>query len=120
MASDPKYGKTAERILSRIEKGEEKAVTSTLVITQVMSYLKWKKRTDAVPLFIEFLQSMPNLTKAETTFADYVETKKFHDANWNNWDDLLIASQMKRLGVTKIYSNDLDFDSISGVERMFG
>jgi uncharacterized protein len=119
MASDPKYGKTAERILTRIQKGDENAITSTLVITQVASYLKWRKRSDAVPVFIEFLQSLPNLTKTETTFSDYVEIRRIHSANSNNWDDLVIAIQMKRLGVAKIYSNDSDFDSIDGVERIF-
>lgn len=119
MSSDPKFGKTAGRILSRIENGEEKAITSTLVITQVASYLKWRKRSDAIPMFVEFLQSLPNLTKTETTFADYVEMKKLKSINWKNWDDLVIASQMRRLSLTKIYSNDSDFDSIDDVERIF-
>jgi predicted nucleic acid-binding protein len=119
MASDPKYGRTAEGILSRIEKGEESAITSTLVITQVLSYLKWRKRSKAVPLFVEFLQSMPNLTKSEATFSDYVEIRKAQNVDWRNWDDLVIAAQMKRLGISKIYSNDADFDFIAVVERIF-
>jgi predicted nucleic acid-binding protein len=37
----------------------------------------------------------------------------------DNWDDIVIASQMKRCGIDEIYSNDSDFDSIPGIKRVF-
>lgn len=118
MASDPKYGTTAGKILERIEE-KESAVTSTLVISQVSAYLKWKKRVDVIPSFLEFLQSLPNLSKMETSFSDFVEAKKMQHLHWSHWDDFVIASQMKRSNIAEIYSNDSDFDSISGIERFF-
>jgi predicted nucleic acid-binding protein len=39
--------------------------------------------------------------------------------SWEAWDDLVIASQMKRLGVKEIYSNDRDFDLIPDIKRVF-
>ena len=33
-------------------------------------------------------------------------------------DDLVIAAQMKRLGISEVYSNG-DFDMIHGVQRLF-
>jgi predicted nucleic acid-binding protein len=118
LAADPTYGETAKRILSRIEHGEE-AATSTLVINQVLSYLKWKKKSAFIPQFLEFLQSLPSLTKAETSFEDFVEAKKRSNEKWNAFDDFLIARQMERLNVEEIYSNDSDFDRIETVKRIF-
>jgi predicted nucleic acid-binding protein len=118
MAADPKYGGTVARILSRIEQGEE-AATSTLVINQVVSYLKWKKATTSIPQFLEFLQSLPSLTKAETSFTDFVEAKKRSGQKWNMFDDVLIACQMERLNIEEIYSNDSDFDRIEHIKRVF-
>lgn len=120
LADDPTHGKRAEEILTRIEKGES-AATSTLVISQVCSYLKWKKREDAIPVFVNMLRSLPALLKEDTTFVDItsalalVEEK---NTSWKQWDDLVILSQMRRLGIAEIYSNDIDFDAL-GVKRIF-
>jgi len=119
LASDPKFGNVARQILLRIQNGDEIALTSTMVISQVSSYLKWKRKSGAIPLFLEFLRSLPNLTKAETIFADYLELTTLPEIRAENWDDLVIASQMKRLGIDEIYSNDSDFDSIHGIKRIF-
>ncbi len=119
LAADPKYGKIARGILARIQNEDEVALTSSIVISQVGSYLKWKKKAGAIPLFIDFLRSLPNLTKAETTFGDYLELMTSHEIRAENWDDLVIACQMKRFGIDEIYSNDSDFDSIHGIKRIF-
>jgi predicted nucleic acid-binding protein len=119
LASDPKYGKVAKGILTRIQNGEETAMTSTIIISQVSSYLRWKRKADVIPLFVEFLRSLPNLTKVETTFADYLVLATSRDVRDDNWDDLVISSQMKRCGIHEIYSNDSDFDSIPGIKRAF-
>jgi predicted nucleic acid-binding protein len=119
LASDPKYGRVAKGILSRIQDGEEFALTSTIVVSQVCSYLKWKKKTSGIQIFLEFLRSLPNLTKGETTFADYLGLTTWKGIQAGNWDDIVIASQMKRLGIDEIYSNDSDFDSIPGIKRVF-
>jgi predicted nucleic acid-binding protein len=121
MAQDPRYGATATRILERIEEGEE-AATSTLVIAQVCSYLRWGKREEVIPIYLGFLRSLPNLVKVDTIFEDLVEAVEMSrklDLGWRTWDDLVIAAQMARMGVMEIYSNDRDFDEILGVKRIF-
>lgn len=119
LASDPKFGKVAKEILTRIQNEEESALTSTIVISQVSSYLKWKRRVNTIPIFLEFMRSLPNLTKGETTFADYLDLTTSREIRPDNWDDIVIASQMRRHGVIEIYSNDSDFDSIPGIKRVF-
>ncbi|RLF18856.1 MAG: PIN domain nuclease [Thermoprotei archaeon] len=119
MAGDPNYGDKASSILERIERGEEAAV-STLAIAQVCSYLKWKRRADVIPSFIAFLSSLPNLVKVETTFLDLVEAADLcREVGWDKWDDVIIAIQMKKLGVDEIYSNDKDLDQIPSIRRVF-
>lgn len=121
MAQDPQHGDLATTIIKRIEGGEQ-VITSTIVISQVCGYLKWKKRPDVIPSFLAFLRSLPNLIKVDTTFTDFVEAQEFsieHNIDWRLWDDLIIAVQMKRLRIDEIYSSDVDFDTIPGVKRIF-
>jgi predicted nucleic acid-binding protein len=119
MESDPKFSRRANNILSRVEQ-EEQALTSTLIISQVSSYLKWKKKARFIPVFLDFLQSLPNLSKIETTFLDFVEARKIQTSEEGiPWDDFVIVSQMKRSGINEIYSNDSDFDRIPDVTRFF-
>lgn len=121
LAGDPVYGKRAEDILVGIEEGEE-ASTSTLAIAQVCAYLKWKGALDTIPLFIDLLRSLPVLKKHDTLFEDFTAAyalKEETRLSWKYWDDLVIASQMRRLGIEEIYSNDKDFDMIPGVRRIF-
>lgn len=121
MASDSRHGRRAEAILRRIEDGEE-ALTSTLVLVQVCSYLKWKKVSHLVPTFIALLTSLPTLQKDEVTFGDFVAaitSQRTYNLSWKMWDDIVISSQMQRLGIREIYSNDTDFDRIEGLKRIF-
>ncbi|MBS7650757.1 MAG: type II toxin-antitoxin system VapC family toxin [Candidatus Bathyarchaeia archaeon] len=121
MAEDPRYGEVAATIIKRIEDGEQVA-TSTLVISQVCGYLKWKGRFSVIPTFLTFLRSIPNLIKVDTTFLDFIQAQTFcveHGIDWSMWDDLIISMQMKNLRIDEIYSNDIDFDKIPEVKRIF-
>lgn len=121
LAGDPLHGDRATEILKSIEAGEA-TTTSTLIIAQVCGYLKWKKRESTIPIFLNLLRGLTSLKKVETEFMDFMETieeQKRLEAPWKIWDDLVIATQMKRLGMFEIYSNDLDFDKIPQVKRIF-
>lgn len=121
LAADPTYGQTAKNLLEKIEAGE-KSVTSTLVITQVCSYLKWKGRQNVIPLFLSLLKRLTSLQKVETHMLDFEEARSIQlelSLSWSMWDDIVIAAQMKRLNLKEIYSNDNDFDKIPWVKRIF-
>ncbi|RLE48948.1 MAG: PIN domain nuclease [Candidatus Methanomethylicota archaeon] len=119
MANDPRYGEKATRILEKVEEGEL-AATSTFVITQVCSYLRWKRRTQVISKFLSLLRSLPSLVKVETTFQDFVHAAQIcKEIGWDIWDDAVIASQMARLKISEIYSNDADFDRMPGIKRIF-
>jgi predicted nucleic acid-binding protein len=120
LSDDPSYGEKARSILKSIQGGEE-AVTSSLVISQVCGYMKWKKTADRIPSFLSLLRSMPSMIKAETTFSDFVRAGEMirDRGDWRAWDDYVIAAQMERAGTEEVYSNDSDFDAIEGIRRIF-
>ena len=121
LAADPVHGQKAKKILENIQDGE-KCATSTLIITQVCSYLKWKKKNEAIPIFLSLLKRLTSLDKVETTVLDFEEARSVQSAlklSWSMWDDIVIAAQMKRLKMKEIYSNDNDFDNIRWVKRLF-
>ncbi|MGQ9513501.1 MAG: type II toxin-antitoxin system VapC family toxin [Thermoproteota archaeon] len=121
LAADPLHGARARSLLERIE-GGERSVTSTLVITQVCSYLKWKRKQDAIPLFLSLLKRLTSLDKVETHILHFEEARAIQSElklPWSMWDDIVIAAQMKVLDLKKIYSNDKDFDKIPWIKRMF-
>ncbi|MEM3608320.1 MAG: type II toxin-antitoxin system VapC family toxin [Candidatus Bathyarchaeia archaeon] len=121
LAADPLHGEKARHLLERIE-GGERAATSTLVIIQVCSYLKWKKEQNAIPLFLSLLKQLTTLEKVETHMLDFEEAKSIRselNLPWSIWDDAVIAAQMRRLQIREIYSNDKDFDRIPWIKRTF-
>ena len=121
LAADPIYGQTAKNLMEKIEAGE-KSATSTLVIAQVCSYLKWKRMQNVIPLFLSFLKGLTTLQKIETHMLDFEEARSIQsqlNLPWSMWDDMVIAAQMKRLNLNEIYSNDSDFDKIPRMKRIF-
>lgn len=121
LAADLNYGKKARNILEKIETGE-KTVTSTLIVTQVCSYLKWKRKQNAIPTFLSLLKSLTSLQKIETQILDFEEARRIQSTlklPWSMWDDIVIISQMKRLNTKEIYTNDKDFDKIPWIKRTF-
>jgi predicted nucleic acid-binding protein len=120
LADDPRHGKRATEILRLIEEGQE-AVVPLIVIQQTCSYLRWRKISYAIPVFIKLLQSLPTLNKEDTIFSDYVSATSLQQElqlPLTLWDDLVIASQMQRLGIREIYSFDSDFDKIPMIKRL--
>ncbi|MBB5254441.1 type II toxin-antitoxin system VapC family toxin [Sulfurisphaera ohwakuensis] len=108
--SDPSYGERAKEILKTAE--EDIAYSSTLIISQVLAHLERKKKVDVIPIFINYLQQS-GIYISETTWEDVINGIKLLQElklGYKLWDDAIIFSQMKRLGIDVIYSNDTDFD----------
>ncbi len=118
---DPLYSGKALHILTSFEEGDASGWTSTLALSQAFSHLKKRKKYDAVDKFYDYLDGTP-VRVAETTRDDLTNARKSREAQglpWSMWDDLVLASQMQRLGISEIYSNDRDFDKIRGLKRFF-
>ena len=121
LSGDPAYSAKSLRILLELEEGRQEGWTSTLVLSQVFSYLKKKHKFEAVDKFYEYLDGSP-ISVTPTTREDLEAAKALKGKlrlPWSMWDDLVIASQMSRLGITEIHSADTDFNKISGIKRVF-
>jgi predicted nucleic acid-binding protein len=121
MMDDPSYSDKALRILTGFEDGDISGWTSTLVLSQAFSHLKKRKKYHAIDKFYDYLDSTP-ISVAETTRDDLISARKAskeHGLPWSMWDDFILASQMRRLGLSEIYSNDQDFDKMHGIKRLF-
>jgi predicted nucleic acid-binding protein len=116
--ADPLYGERAKKILQIAE--NEDAYTSTLVISQVLAHLNRRKRTDVIPIFVNYIQQS-GIRVVETNWEDIINGLKFlqiRGLSYELWDDAIILYQMKRLGIDVIYSNDKDFDLLQ-IRREF-
>ncbi|MEJ2776238.1 type II toxin-antitoxin system VapC family toxin [Sulfolobaceae archaeon RB850M] len=116
--ADPLYGERAKKLLQIAE--NEDAYTSTLVISQVLAHLNRRKRTDVIPIFVNYIQQS-GIRVVETNWEDIINGLKFlqiRGLSYKLWDDAIILYQMKRLGIDVIYSNDKDFDLLQ-IRREF-
>lgn len=122
LSADPRYSAKALEVLEAAEKGLYEAYTSTLPVSQVLAHLERRRRHRALRLFLDYLEESP-ITVVETTWRDFLEARSLAEEHGlplhSMWDDLVIAAQMKRLGVEEIYSNDHDFDRVPGIRRLF-
>jgi len=111
--SDPSYGERAKELLKTAE--VEDAYSSTLIISQVLSHLERRKKAEVIPMFVNYLQQS-GINIVDTRWEDIVNGIKILQElklSYKLWDDAVILSQMKRLGIDIIYSNDTDFDLLN-------
>ena len=115
---DEQKAQKALDLLIRIEKGEEKGITSPLVIFEVVyllqrSYKVPKQRIREVMLPIISLRNLylPDKNLCHQAFDIYVDKNiPFADAYY--------VVYMLREGISSIYSWDKDFDRIEGITRI--
>jgi predicted nucleic acid-binding protein len=121
MMQDPAFAEKSLRILTGFEEGKETGWTSTLTLSQVFSHLKKRGKHQVIDKFYDYLESSP-INVVETSRDDVTrarEIKNEQSLPWSMWDDLVLAAQMERLELKEIYSNDVDFDKIEGLKRIF-
>lgn len=121
LMNDPRYATNSLHILTRFEDGLEAGWTSTLALSQVFAHLRRRKRHKEIDKFYEYLEGTP-VSVTETTRTDLEQARNLKselNLPWSLWDDLVLASQMQRMKIDEIYSNDTDFDRITGVKRVF-
>jgi len=108
----------SQRILQRIEDGEE-AFTTTLIVQEVADWLEYNGRRQAVPTFVTSVNSYGKLRKVEGFWADMVHANDFMKEFQLSFVDVVSIAIMERIGEKQVYSNDLDFDRVKWIERIF-
>ena len=121
MMQDPSFSERSLQVLTGIEEGRETGWTSTLALSQVFSHLKKRGKHSVIDKFYGYLESAPiNVTETSREDIDRAQSiQKEQSLPWSMWDDLVLAAQMQRLKLSEVYSNDVDFDKIKGLKRIF-
>lgn len=116
LMADPRYGSRAKEHLK-----ETGLVTSTLALSQVLAHLDRRRAWSVIPTFLAFLRDKP-VEVIEARLEDFEEAVREAERlglSLRMWDDLVLAVQMRRVGVEEVLSNDRDFDLIPWVRRVF-
>lgn len=115
----PKFGETSKKILEKIDRGEEEAVTSIITLAEVCWWLEKHKKTDEIKEKIELILSIFNLKIVNPDCEDFLKGAELTRRLGINFNDCLNLALMERLEIDEIYSNDSDFEKMDWIERKF-
>lgn len=116
--SPEKDYKISQRILRRIENGEETA-TSLAVIQEVVDWLEYNNRKKEVRSFLTAANSYLTMNKLNTTWDDFLTALNDVDEHNIDFVDALTLRTMKKNKINEIYTNDKDFDRVKSIERIW-
>jgi predicted nucleic acid-binding protein len=116
--SPQKDYEVSERILQRIEQGEEVAI-SLPVIQEVIKWLEYNKRKKEIGDFLLFINSYLSMNKLSVEWDSFLQSVEDMDKKQIGFVDSLTLQLMKRNGICEIYSNDKDFDRVDWVKRIW-
>ncbi len=116
--SPEKDYKISQRILRRIENGEETA-TSLAVIQEVVDWLEYNNRKKEVRSFLTAANSYLTMNKLNTTWDDFLTALNDVDEYNVDFVDALTLRTMKKNKINEIYTNDKDFDRVKSIERIW-
>ena len=118
LTRDPRFFEVSERILGRIEGGEE-AVTSTVVVDEVCVFLEMHGRSREISEVLSSIRSYVSMKVVSFEVEDMAKASRLVEEYKMDWHDCLNVALMRRCGVEEVYSNDRHFDREEGVKRIF-
>jgi predicted nucleic acid-binding protein len=108
----------SDKILQRIESGEEVAV-SLPVIQEVIKWLEYNHRKNEIGSFLIAINSYLSMNKIAVSWDNFVPAIDEMNTKQISFGDSLTLQVMKKNKITEIYSNDKDFDRIEWVKRIW-
>jgi len=114
---DREYGESCAKILGRIDRGELKAATSTLVIIELANALRKYGLGKEAKNVVDAIFSL-DLQVYEIEQLDVRNALRLFDEFGISPYDCVHVAVMKRAGITQIISADKDFDKIAGIQRL--
>ena len=111
----------AERVLAllqRVERGEEKLVTSSMVIFETIFTLQryYRVPRDRIRELMEDLISLRGLQLSNKVL--YYRSLELYANNNISFADAFNAAYVLSLHLSEVYSYDTDFDHLPGLQRM--
>jgi predicted nucleic acid-binding protein len=105
VTSHPKFGKIAQKILNRLEKGEE-CVTSTIVLCEVAWVLEAMGKQSYVKPTLEKILSYNDLSVLPFDSDDLLVGANNMLTYGIDFNDAVNVSVMSKVGINQVYSND--------------
>ena len=109
---------SARRLLATIERGEEKVVTSALVVFETVFTLQrsYGVSREKVRLMVGEIISLPGIRFAEKQLC--LEALELFGQYRISYADAYTVALMHARGSTEILSWDTDFDRVEGISRI--
>ena len=116
--SDPEMAEAARRLLAAIERGEEKVVTSALVVFETVFTLHrtYGVSREEIRAMVGDIISLPGIQFAEKRLC--LEALELFVQYRVSFADAYTVAHMNAREITEIYSWDMDFDKIEGLIRV--
>lgn len=115
--ADREYGGACAKILEKVARGELKAVTSALVIIELVNALRKYGLGDEVKRVADAIFSL-NISVHEVDPLDVRNAASIFDESRISPYDCAHAAVMKKVGIINIISADKDFDKIHWIKRL--
>lgn len=116
--SDPDKALRAKALLKRVERGEEKVVTSTMVVFEVVFTLQRTYKVHKAKIS-EMVGNLISLRSVQLTNKRlYLQALTLYAAKNLSFADAYNAVYLKSRGLSEIYSWDTDFDKVEGLVRV--
>ena len=111
-------GEKCRGFLARVEKGEQRAITSVLVLDEVLKVIENKtgSKEIAAEKTTRFA-NLPNLRVCDVTPKNFSDSLKYFKAGLEPRDALHMAVALEN-GADKILSYDKDLDRIKEIKRV--
>ena len=108
----------SERILQRIERGEEAAI-SLSVIQEVIKWLEYNHRKKEIGNFLIAINSYISINKVSVAWENFLPSLENMNKKQISFVDSLTLQIMSAYKINEIYSSDKDFDRIDWVKRIW-
>lgn len=114
---DREYGDACAKILRKMEMGEIKAVTSTLVIVELANALRKYGLSREVRAVVDAVFSLDIQVFEVDPLDVRIAAQIFDEFKISPYDCVHVAV-MKKAGIEEIISADKDFDKINWIRRL--
>ena len=113
-----KLKESAKQIVARINRGEEKVVTTVVHVSEMVNILKHGMTFEELYELILGLFSLENVKILKVSREDYLAAVELSLELKLDPNDALAIQVMYAMNINEIYSFDADFDKVGGIVRL--
>jgi len=113
-----KLKESAKQIVARINRGEEKVVTTVVHVSEMVNMLKHGMTFEELYELMLGFFSLENVKVLRVSREDYLAAVELSLELKLDPNDALAVQVMYAMNINEIYSFDTDFDKVAGIIRL--